>query len=341
MKKLIKITISIIVLTSISLSLFIFASKTIEFNIDYSENASPISYPVISFAKSEIPRSYATLLFFGDTILLDPLDKLILEDPDYTPFESVLETFKKYDYVIGNQEGTIDGAAVGSPNAGKPYTFTSPKESVDVYKKSGIDAFSYANNHAKDYGPNSVLHTMELLRSQGIDVFGAGANKAEAFTPLIKEIKGIRIAFLGFNCAEYAFNIAYENEPGTASYSEYYVRESIGKAKANADVVVVIAHCGTENDVKPDAMQIEWAKIFTSAGADIVIGGHPHVRQAPAIVNDKIVIYSIGNFMIPGQSTTEEKKSGWMVELIISNKKIDSYKLIDIKMDDWGRPILQ
>lgn len=288
---------------------------------------------------SLIYKTDAKILIFGDTILLDPLDKLV-KDPNYNPFKNVMHIFKDYDFVVGDQEGTIDGASVGSPNPEKPYTFTSPKESIRAYLEAGIDAFSYANNHARDYGPKSVVHTLELLNGAGIQTFGAGANTTEAFKPLIVDLYGNKVAFLSYNCAEYKFNIATGDIPGTASYNEGLVKSSIQNAKNNADVVIVIAHCGTENQTEPDSMQIQWAKIFTSAGADIVVGGHPHVRQQPAMVNGIPVIYSIGNFMIPGQSINEEKRRGWMVEIVVKEGKFESYKLIETRMDDWGVPHL-
>ena len=295
-----------------------------------------ISYPVSFVEEPEIPRTDARLLIFGDTALLEPLGKMVQEDPDYNPLENVKEKFSEYDYVVGNHEATIDGESVGAPVAGKSYTFTTPKESVKIYKDAGVDAFSYANNHTKDYGPKSVTHTIKLLREGGIDVFGAGNNSAEAFTPLIKEINGNKIAFLGYNCAEYAFNIAGANEPGTAYFNEYLVRDSIQKAKSNSDYVIVLSHCGDEHSKEPNQLQVQWAGIYTNAGADFVVGGHTHVRQYDTTINGKPVVHSVGNFMFPGQSWNPEAQIGWALEIIIENKQLKSYRLLDVKMDDFG-----
>jgi hypothetical protein len=282
------------------------------------------------------PRTDAKILIFGDTAFLDPLGQEIIDGKN--PLANVEDKFMEYDYVVGNHEATIDGESVGSPQEGKPYTFTTPKVSAQVFKNAGVDAFSYANNHTKDYGPASVIHTIELLNEVGIKTFGAGANSTKAFEPLVIDINGNKIGFLGYNCAEYAFNWARPNEAGTAYYNEGLIRNSITSTKAQVDIVIVMPHCGTEHQTTPNEIQNKWAKVFTNAGADFVIGSHPHVRQAPEIVNGVTVVHSVGNFMLPGQSHREEARKGWVVELIIDNRQILEYNLIETIMDDAGRP---
>lgn len=298
-----------------------------------ASSEKPLSYSI-----NILKRTDAKILIFGDTALLEPLGSRVESDRTYNPFMHVMDKFKTYDYVVGGQEATIDGASVGEPNPGKAYTFSVTKESVRIYQEASIDAMAYANNHARDYGPQSVMHTIELLTDGGIDVFGAGRNREEAFRPLIKEINENRIAFLAYNCAEFAYNIATENEAGTASFNEFRIRESIQSAKANADVVIVITHCGDEHVSTPNEMQRAFAHIYTSAGADIVIGGHPHVRQQPEVVNGKHVIHSTGNFMFPGQSWDPESLLTWAVEVNIKDKKLIDYKLIEAQMDADGVP---
>lgn len=306
------------------------------FPVSYTNNQEGLIEGVEN-SNEDNTRSDAKILIFGDTAMITPLNNMI-EDPSFDPLANVSEKFQKYDYVVGNHESTIDGDKVGIPQAGKAYTFSTPARAVELYKNAGIDAFSYANNHAKDYGAVSVTHTIKLLNEAGIETFGAGANTTEAFKPLTKEINGNIISFLGYNCAEYAYNQSGPNEPGTAYYSEALVKESILKAKEISDIVIVIPHCGAEQVTTPNDIQKKWAKIFTSAGADFVVGHHPHVRQAPEVINGVTVVYSIGNFMLSGQSGTEESRKGWVVELTIDNKEIKEYKLLDTEMNQQGVP---
>ncbi len=225
------------------------------------QEAQVISYPVSIPQLPIKPRTDAKLLFFGDTALLEPLGSRVVNDSSYNPLYRVMAKFQEYDYVVGKLEATIDGASVGEPNPGKGYTFSIPKESVRVFKEAGIDAFSYATNHTRDYGPLSVTHTIQLLKEASIDSFGAGANQTEAFTPLVKEINGTKIAFLAFNSAEYAFNIADQYTPGTACFCEWLVRQSIQDAKTQADLVIVYSEAGDEHVSEPNDLQIQWANI--------------------------------------------------------------------------------
>lgn len=286
------------------------------------------------------PLKYLRILAVGDTALLEPLGSRVENDPNYSPLQNMKSFFSEFDYVIAGQEGTIDGVSVGQPNPGKSYTFSTTIESGRIYKEAGIDAMVYSNNHTKDYGPNSVLHTIEILKQNNIETFGSGANNNEAYTPLIIEIDSTKIAFLAFNCTEYYFNHATESEPGTASFSEWRVINSINEANNNSDLVIVFAHWGEEHTQELDSWQIDWAKIFVNAGADIVIGSHPHVIQKTEMIEGKPVYYSIGNFMFPGQAWDPEAQKGLMVEINIADKEIIGIKEHFSLMDDDGVPSL-
>lgn len=281
------------------------------------------------------------ILAMGDTALLDPLGPMVVADPTYTPFAKIKPFLDRFDYKIATLEATIDGTSVGTPNPGKSYTFSIPKESVKTFKEAGINAFFYGGNHVKDYGPTSVTHTIQLLNDGGIDSFGSGKNLEDSYKPLIVDIRGTKVAFLGYNCMEYEFNHATFDSPGTASFSEGRVRAAIASAKSQVDVTVVFMHAGNEHDFTPDAeWQVKWAKIFVNAGADIVIGGHPHVIQEDTIIDGVPVFYSIGNFMFPGMAWDPNAQKGQVVEIDISDKKIVDVKKHEILMDNIGVPSL-
>jgi poly-gamma-glutamate synthesis protein (capsule biosynthesis protein) len=281
------------------------------------------------------------LLFFGDTALLEPQGTLIIEDPLYSPFMNVLEAFNRYDYIVGSLEVPIDGDAVGTPQIGKNYTFTTPKESVRVYKEAGIDAFAYSSNHTKDYGAASVTHTIELLKAEGIQTFGSGANNNEAYTPLYVTVKDTKFAFVAYNCMEWAFNHATDYEAGTASFVEWRVRQVIEEANQNADIVIVFSHWGNEHTTELDhEWQIKWADIYTSAGADIVIGAHPHIIQESAIVNGKPVYYSVGNFIFPGMGFDPNSLKSLAIEIVVKDKNISEVIEHKVTMTNEGIPTI-
>lgn len=317
---------------------FKFDSKNVSDNSILNDYLKvPLSYVEEVPVTKPVEDPNTKILALGDIALLDPIATAINTDPNYTPFASTKDYFSKFDYVVGTHDATIDGTSVGSPNPGKAYTFSTPKESARVFKEAGISAFSYAGNHTKDFGAASVNHTIELLHEQGIGTFGAGANNTEAYAPLIVTIKNTKVAFLGFNCMEYDFNHATDYEAGTASFSEWRVRDSISNAKKQADVVIVFAHWGIEHTQELDpTWQVQWAGIFTNAGADIVMGGHSHVRQKQDIVNGKPVFYSLGNFIYPGQGWDPEALKSYAVELVIENKVLTKWVVHNVETTNEG-----
>jgi len=356
----ISISVLVIVLININTPLRLFNQDNNNLSDQYSANSNattesntltdiPTNLPKTTdsvssnneeIVQEEIPFSTVKILLFGDTSLLDPVGARAVQDPiNQDPFRFVEDTFEQYDYVVGTLESTIDGESVGYPNPGKAYTFSNPPETATIFSNAGIDAMSYAGNHTKDYTAPSVTHTIDLLNQAGVASFCAGANNEQAYTPLVVDLKGTKVAFLGFNCIEYAFNHATDYEAGTASFSEWKVRESISYAKSQADVVVVFAHWGWEHTQELDPeWQVLWAQIFTDAGADVVIGGHPHVVQPQVEVNGKPVFYSIGNFLFPGMAWDPESQKGIMVEINIDEKKISSINTLKILMDGDGIP---
>lgn len=170
-------------------------------------------------------------------------------------------------------------------------------------KELHIDIVSLANNHFFDLGEQGARHTIELLDKESILHCGAGWNLAEAGAPVVLDIKGKKVAFLGFCDMEYKHvymcTYATESSPGINPMKEGYVEEEIKKNAQLYDYVVVLAHWGTENTFNPNVSTDKMARKMLKAGACLVLGSHPH-RVQP-IVNTKrgSIIYSMGNFLFP------------------------------------------
>ena len=170
-------------------------------------------------------------------------------------------------------------------------------------KQLHIDIVSLANNHFFDLGEQGARHTIELLDKESILHCGAGWNLEEAGAPVVLDIKGKKVAFLGFCDMEYKHvymcTYATESSPGINPMKEGYVEEEIKKNAQLYDYVVVLAHWGTENTFNPNVSTDKMARKMLKAGACLVLGSHPH-RVQP-IVNTKrgSIIYSMGNFLFP------------------------------------------
>ena len=201
------------------------------------------------------------------------------------------------DVFMANQEFPFSNR--GSAAADKQFTFRLPPEKVSLLKEMGIDIVTLANNHALDFGTDALLDTCDTLDEAGIYRVGAGANLEEARKPVIMEIKGKTIGFLG---ASRVIPVGSWNATATSpgmltTYDPTMLLEDIKSAKETCDFVIVYVHWGIERDEYPQDYQRTMGKQYIDAGADMVIGSHPHVLQGMEYYNGKPIVYSLGNFV--------------------------------------------
>lgn len=170
-------------------------------------------------------------------------------------------------------------------------------------KELHVDIVSLANNHFFDLGAEGALHTIELLDKEGIQHCGAGRNLEEAGRPVVKEIQGKTVAFLGFCDTNYnhVFMCTYatENSPGVNPMRKKYVESEIRKYAELYDYVVVLAHWGVENVFCPSPSTVKMGDLMLAAGACLVLGSHPHSIQPVVNKRNKSIVYSMGNFLFP------------------------------------------
>lgn len=244
---------------------------------------------------------------------------------------------RESDILFGNLETVISnrGEKVGSI-----YSFRSDIESIEGLKYAGFNVVSLANNHALDYQRVALEDTMSLLKENNIDYVGAGYTAKEAFSVKIKEIKGTKIGFLAYTNLGSIYWRAGEKSTGLAwiSKKEFpYLKENIIKAKEKVDILIVSLHAGAEYTPLPNSFQEEFAYLVIDAGADLVLGHHPHVIQPLEKYQDGWIIYSLGNFVFD-QAFSEETMKGGLLKAIISNKKIQSVSFEEIQMNGFYQP---
>lgn len=189
----------------------------------------------------------------------------------------------------------------GTPIPGKAYTFRAEPTTVSILQDLGVDIVSLANNHASDYGTESLIDTVFTLQNAGIAYVGAGLNYEDASHPVYYMANGIKIAFVSATQIEQTDNPdtkgATETSPGVhRAWNDDRVFDVIREAKANSDFVVFYVHWGTESTTELSWGQTNYVGKYVEAGADLIIGDHPHVLQKIDIVDGVPVIYSIGNF---------------------------------------------
>jgi len=217
--------------------------------------------------------------------------------------QPLTDRMRAADILLVNNEFSMSDR--GSAMAGKQYTFRAKTENVKYLIEMGTDIVSVANNHVFDYGEDAFYDTLETLTNSGIKYVGAGRNIEEAMKPQYYIINGVKIAYVAASRAEKFIMTpeAKTDSPGILrTYDSKLLLETVKNAKANADIVIAYVHWGTEGSYVLEDAQTTLARDLIDAGADIIIGAHPHNLQGIEYYNDKPIVYSLGNFWFNDKS---------------------------------------
>ncbi len=217
----------------------------------------------------------------------------------------LLERMRSADVCMVNNEFTYTNRGTPTPN--KAFTFRANPENVAILQEMGVDIVSLANNHAYDYGEISMLDTLDTLEEAGIPYVGAGRNLEEATKVVYYQNEDIKVGIVSATQIE---RLAVPDTPGATETTPGTFRcldsalleETIRQAKEQCDFVILYVHWGTENTNELDWSQPEQAEAYAQAGADVIIGDHPHVLQEIGYVEDTLVFYSLGNYWFSSKS---------------------------------------
>lgn len=231
-----------------------------------------------------------TITAVGD-IMLAGMD--LAQGIDF-PFDSTRALLQSADIAIGNLEAPF---GFGGKPFDKKFTFRVSPQWGPSLVHAGFDVLNLANNHILDYGVGPFFHTLHILDSLGLVHCGAGVNRDSAEAPAILCRNGIRLAFLGFSLTYPEAFWATAKRPGTAFPEKNRVAFLIDSLQSYVDLIVVSYHWGKELHAFPEAYQREFAHLSIDAGADLVLGHHPHVLQGIEFYKNVPIVYSLGNFV--------------------------------------------
>lgn len=272
----------------------------------------------------------ATLLFAGD-ILFDDHYAIMKHLQSGGGIEQgiapeLIREMERADVMMLNNEFPYSDK--GTPLEGKQFTFRARPDTVNYLNDMGVDIVSLANNHAYDYGEEALLDSLDILREAGITAIGAGHNLSEARRPAYYIVDDIKIAFITATQIERLDNPdtrgATDVSPGVfRCWDGENLLETIKEAKKNCDFVVVYLHWGTENEATLDWAQLKQAPEVIAAGADLVIGDHPHCLQPIGVIQGVPVIYSLGNFWFNSKTLDTG-----LVKVVINQEGLVSYQFI-------------
>lgn len=206
-------------------------------------------------------------------------------DPTYF-MANVADIFSADDYTVVNMEGTLTES---NARQDKTFAFKGPAEYTNILTSGNIEAASLANNHSHDYGDQSYDDTIAALDSAGIANFGYDRIA-------YADVKGVKVALIG----------TYELAEGIGIKDEMVSNINTARDQG-AQVVIVFTHWGNEKETVPDSTQVELGHAAIDAGADLVVGSHPHVIQGYEKYNGRYIVYSLGNFCFGGNKNPSDK----------------------------------
>lgn len=240
-----------------------------------------------------------SLLFAGDVLLSDHVTNAYDRAGGISGVlsQGILDEIEKSDIFMVNEEFPFSER--GTQAGDKQFTFRLSPSRVSMMNEMGIDIVTLANNHALDFGTDALLDTLTTLDGAGIKRVGAGANIDEAKKLEIIETKGMRVGFLGASrvIPVSGWNAGTDTPGMLTTYDPAILLREIKKAREECDYLVVYVHWGIERAERPEEYQRLLGKQYIDAGADIVVGSHPHVLQGLEYYNGKPIIYSLGNFV--------------------------------------------
>ncbi len=242
---------------------------------------------------------------------------------------------EKPDIMFGNLEGPVSDKG---RNVGSKYSFRFDPVIPTVLKDAGFDIVSFANNHVGDWSDEAFLDTLGRLEEANLLYTGAGETYEEALTPVVIERSGMKIGFLGSSDVGPEWMKATPEKPGIILAGDPNLLKEIEKAKEGVDFLVVSVHWGDE--YKPHNTRQEMlAHKMIDAGADIVVGHHPHVAQDVEEYKGGLIIYSLGNFVFD-QYFSEETMQGMFAEVTLGEDGIVDHKETIFKINPEYQPIL-
>lgn len=266
-----------------------------------------------------------TLAFAGDTNFQNQL-AAVRSSPS-TVLSAIAPVLSAADVTMLNLEAALGTG--GSPQP-KKFTFQVPQQALDAVKAAGVDVVTMANNHGMDAGPVGFQDSLRIKASGVLPILGIGSDDAEAYSPWITEVKGQQIGYLAandvFDDPLRSTWTAGPGHPGIASSEEAHQHQLVDAVRAlrpRVDTLVVFLHFGTETQTCPNQRQKDLVQLLTGAGADVVVGSHPHRLQGVGFHGEQLVAYSLGNFAF--QANSADGAATGVLTVTATGRRIDGY----------------
>lgn len=286
-------------------------------------------------------NSEVSFLAVGDISLSRNVAAQILKyNNPLLPFKNTANLLTSTDFNFANLESPFSGGNYFGKTGS--LVFNAPLNNIKGLVEYNFKILNLANNHALDQGLKGLEYTRNYLIKNSIQFVGAGNNLTEAWQPALVEVNGIKIAFIGASYSSINDNAKTTNDYVARIEDLNMLKNAITQAKKTSDFIIVTIHAGTEYTYKPNEKQITFAHAAIDAGADMVIGHHPHWIQSIEQYQGKYIFYSLGNFIFD-QMWSQETKEGLMLKITLKkNSKVGLYQieLLPIIIENYSTPRL-
>ena len=272
-----------------------------------------------------------TMVAFGDVNLGRAVGQELLKGNIEYPFRHVKDTLARADIVFLNLESQLTEQNGETQHPKYNLIFCGPPVGAASLKEANVSIVSTANNHAYDYGRRALRETIVNLDSAGVACVGTSIDSVQTFAPVILERSGIRIGFLAYT---QFMNFTGSWVGHVALFDEHRVAQDITSLRTKVDFIVVSYHGGSEYVDRPPERVMRDFRFIADAGADVVVGHHPHYVQGIEWYNKTLLVYSLGNFVFY-QPQLQWTQMGLGVEFMLgkheSTVAIDRVRLMAVR----------
>ena len=275
-----------------------------------------------------------TIAITGDVMLGRSVNQQLLASSDRFPFNNTADYLKSFDLTVGNLECVV--STLGQPEPGKEFTFEADPKAFARIQAAGFDIMSVANNHSGDYGKAAFMDMLGALPAYGVTPLGGGATLAAAHRPVIRKMRSATVGFLAYCEIGPETFAATTTSPGHAWLEPDLVRADVAATRPQVDFLIVFTHWGIEYQPQEDADQQAMARVAIDAGADLVVGAHPHIIQPNDSYKGKPIIYSLGNFVFDEMYGVEAL--GNVLTLSVQGSNLVNWGLREMRIGAYGQP---
>ncbi|MEI2787962.1 MAG: CapA family protein [Steroidobacteraceae bacterium] len=251
------------------------------------------------------------------------------------PFAHVASALGRADLAFGNLECTLSEHGL-RPGDHRSMQLRGQISYAEALRHAGFSVLCVANNHSMQHGRQSFLETVDALRNAGVAVCGLAGTSYRTVVPEVLERNGLRIVFLGWSLRPRGY---FASDP---LYAEGYTADMLNDvrtARERHDCVVVTLHWGDEFVERPSPAEVEFAHDVMDAGADLLIGHHPHVLRGCERYGRGWILYSLGNFL--GDMTWSDRmRDSVIAECRLTPDGVEDLKLVPVRIADDFRPTL-